>query len=183
VLTGTGDADGVYTGVVPGFGQVQLAGTAEVTRADVEGLIRFRIPSVNAYVYTGARSVRYDEEGTTPLAPGQRITIDNELIFIEFGAGAFVNLDDAARHRVFGNLTTGVALLNMQYRNSLTGRTFSREETDPILDANIGYQWLINDWFSFNLRYRAFALLADDLLGFSGVILMHGPEFGAAFHF
>jgi len=182
-LYGTGEADALFTGFVAGTGAVSVPGTSELTRTDVEGLIRFRIPNVNAYVFTGPRYVRFDELATSPLAPGQRIQSDNRLIIIEFGAGAFAGLDDAERHRVFGNLTTGAAFLDSRFFNTATGFVESTDDVNAMVDVNLGYQWLINDWLNFNFRYRSFLLFINDELGFSDTVLMHGPEIGLGIRF
>jgi hypothetical protein len=156
------------------------SGDSEVTRADVELLLRYRVPNTQLILFGGPRYVFFDQELDVP---GRNITEESDIIVGEIGVGTFGNLGESGRHRFFGNFMLGVAASFYEFENGFAVDEDSGTEVTGSIDVNVGYEYLVTGWASINLRYRMFLFFGEDDFGQDDMTTVHGPEFGVAFRF
>ena len=179
-LYGEGDGDATFTDDSVGAA-VPLEVDAEIERLDVEVLGRLQIPDTVVSLFLGPRYVTFDEEYTSGAA---RIENDNEVILVEAGAGVAGNLGDGDRHRFFGNLMSGIAFVETSYDdNVFPPPKHTSHDRFPLLDVNVGYQFVPTSWLDVSLRYRFFVLFAEDDFGQTSLLSAQGPELGVSIRF
>lgn len=158
-----------------------LDGDSEITRTDIELLLRYRIPETQLIVFGGPRYVTYDQNFEFDSFD---VDTTSKIWIVEAGIGAFGDITESGRHRFFGNLTLGLAFDTFE---SKTDRDLSfdgkEDQTTGTVDVNLGYQYLIADWVSFNFRYRMFTIFTEDDFEQSDLTTIHGPELGLALRF
>lgn len=180
-------ATGLY-GAGNGDAQIEIDGDivdeadADIERADVEVLLRYTLSDANVSFFLGPRYVRFDEEYELG---GLDFSTDSELWIVQAGLGGFADLSEGGNHRVFANLTTGISFRKSDFEGDTpSGARIkgSNKETEPMLDVNLGYQFIPTDWLSLSFRYRTFMLFIDNE-GLRDTVLIHGPELGVGFRF
>ena len=177
-------ATGFYgTGKGEAFGRdpdVQ-EGDSKIERADIEVLLRYRIPETQLIVFGGPRYVSFDQSFEFSSFD---VDQKSKIWVIEAGIGAFANLTDNGRHRFFGNLTIGAAFEAFESKSEQEGVFVGKEnQTTASVDLNLGYEYLLADWVDLNVRYRMFTIFTEDDFVQDDLTTIHGPELGLAFRF
>jgi hypothetical protein len=154
-------------------------GTFEIDRSDYELLWRYRLEDSPVYIGLGLRVVDVEESyigDTFGL-----IELDTtELTFGEFAVGFSTQVTEGSRHGMFGNLTIGFGTFDY-----LAEEVFEPDIEDDgsalLLDANVGYQYVINQSVSFSTRYRVIAVQTSGYE--TSLDTVHGPELAFTFRF
>ena len=175
---GEGDGDAVQPSNAPGNQRADR----ELTRSDVELLLRYQIPDTTLLLFFGPRYITFEQRTEFSTYYIQEKT---QLLIVQVGLGGFASLSESGNHRFFGNLTAGVATEFFEYESTENG--FESFKDDPAvtgsIDLNVGYEYLVSDWSSVSLRYRTFVLFGEDDFGQDDLTTVHGPEIGVAFRF
>ena len=183
LLGGAGKGDFVFDARANGGDtDFQAEGEGDVTRVDLEILARYQIPDSPISLYFGPRYIHFDEEYE---AGGLEVESTENDVALQIGFGAATELAGNGNHRMFGNIMTGVVFVDSETEISGPGGSADANDTDefPMLDLNGGYQYILNDQFSFNARYRFFIVFNENDYDFDSTFLVHGPEFGATIRF
>ena len=183
LLTGLyGTSDGDF--VTKGFPHYN--GKADYDRLDIEFLARYTIPGTGLSFFLGPRYVRWNREHNVKAwGWGDYRTKGKSNIWVgEVGASYVSAIGESGKHRIFGNLTLGIAYTDWDWRsNDPSERAESGHDTQPLVDANLGYEYLFTKSWSASLRYRIFALREENDLGLKRWAVFHGPEIGLSFRF
>lgn len=156
-------------------------GDSEVTRTDIEILLRYHIPETQLVVFGGPRYVTFD---TSFEFSSFDVDLTSKIWVVEMGVGAFANITESGRHRAFGNFTLGVAFEEFESKtdNDILFEG-SESQTTATIDLNLGYQYLLTDTIGFNFRYRMFTIFTEDDFAQGDLTTIHGPELGLALRF
>jgi len=154
-------------------------GFYEINRTDYELLWRYRLQDSPVYIGLGARQVDTEDVYTGDIT-GWWETGTTEMVFGEFAVGFSAQASEGSRHSMFGNLLVGLG--SFDYLVEEYGEVDSEVDGTALLfDANLGYQYVINQTVSFSARYRVIAL---QLSAYSDSIeTVHGPELALTFRF
>lgn len=158
----------------------------DVARADIELLVRHKLPKSDVYLFYGLRYV-YLEEDTT-LDPGfafaasgtNRLDEQTDFYMVEGGMSMTNPIGDTDRHFFFANLTGGVGYQARKVRNRTSGEDPDEYGFTPFLDINTGYELRLADRISAQLRYRAFIFYERTR---EEMFVLHGPEVGVTIRF
>ncbi len=175
VLVGSGDSD--FTELAEfDFGQT---GQWEIERLDYEALWRYRFKDSPAYIGFGARFVDIEEELIGDVT-GRVEFETTELLMAEIALGLSGQVSEGSRHSLFGNLLLGLGTFESNLME--LGEPDDLDDGSAFLaDANIGYQYVINESSSFSARYR---VIAAQTFGFEDLLtVVHGPEIALTFRF
>lgn len=192
LLTGDGDGDFSYF-QSPG-------GRAEVDRDDFEFLVRYTIPDRLFSIFFGVRFISFDQKVTidTSLlgppfwAPRYQAITESDVWVVEVGVGGVTDISEDSRHRLFAYLTFGAAFIDFEFDGFEGGAAgadpFARfieegSSTEPAFDINFGYQWNVNDYFSFSARYRGFVIFDENDEGQASFNTIIGPDIAFTFRF
>lgn len=119
---------------------------------------------------------------------GTENILENDISIWTLGAGSggFFNLTDNGLHRVFSNVMFGMSVGDVK-TTSPGAPTISEFWWGPTIDVNIGYEWIINDYFSVSPRYRGqFVYFFTENIETSfgdQFYVIHGPELHFNFRF
>ena len=179
-LAGSGDsdwtelADGVWN---PFWGPE--SGKFEIDRDDYEILYRYRLKDSPVYIGFGGRFIDVQEDyvhNSTGLI--ERDT--TEITLAEFAVGFSTQASEGSRHSVFGNLLVGIGTFDY-LAVELAEPDWADDGTAMMLDANIGYQYVMGDSVTFSTRYRVIAVQS---MGFEDQQdTVHGPDLAFTFRF
>jgi hypothetical protein len=177
-LNGSGDSD--FTDLSESFGAGWgQSGQYDIDRKDYEILYRYRLEESPIYLGLGFRYVDAEE-----IYTGDRDGVveveTTEVSLGELAVGFSTQASEGSRHSVFGNLLLGVG--SFDYLSA--GPSYEdvvEDGTSIMMDANIGYQYVINQSTSFSARYRAIALQSNGDETDTSVI--HGPDLAFTFRF
>lgn len=187
-LYGEGDSDFRSASLDTSFG-FGGDGHVDVTRGDIEFLMRYRFPDSGAYVVGAARYIHFKEEffldATSPFFFAGKV--DESIIDIylgEFGGGVATGISKNGRHALFGNVVIGLGKFESEEKPSNCNFACIDTKDDGfayLVDTNFGYQYAMKSWLSLSLRYR---LIAVQTSGEErDLALVHGPEVAATFRF
>jgi hypothetical protein len=177
-LIGSGDSDWTALSENPftGWGQT---GQFDIDRADYEVLWRYRLKDSPIYIGLGARFVDIEEQYIGDI--DGLVEVDTTEVWLgEFAIGFSAQASEGSRHSMFGNLLVGIG----QFDGLAAEVSVADIEDDGsalLFDANIGYQFVINQTTSLSTRYRVIALQSsgeEDALD-----VVHGPELAFTFRF
>jgi hypothetical protein len=174
ILTGSGDGD-----IEVRIDETQYKGDSDSDRLDIELLFRYNVPDVNVFLFGGGRYIKWEE---TDKALGEKNELDSTSWAIEAGAGAWADLSEDGRHRLFGNLILGLLFSDWDW-DSTYFEDESGDETELSFDTNFGYQFNISDNVGLSARYRAFILNQENDFGQEKLQIFHGFELTFAIRF
>jgi len=178
-LYGTSNGDFVVTESVPHY-----KGKADYERLDIEFLVRYTLPGTGLSFFLGPRYVKWQREQNVKAWGNYRTKGKSNLWVGEVGASYVHAIGESGKHRLFSNLTLGIAYSDWDWRsNDPSERAQSGHNTQPLVDANLGYEYLFTKEWSASLRYRIFALREENDFGLKRWSLFHGPEIGLSFRF
>ena len=91
-----------------------------------------------------------------------------------------MQVSEGSRHALFSNLLIGVGAFDF-LAVEVGEPDIADDGTSLIVDANLGYQYVINQTSSFSTRYRVIAVQSSGLEDELDVV--HGPEVAFTFRF
>jgi hypothetical protein len=183
---------GLYGTGTANFVDGNTFGNTDLSRLDIEFLIRKDIKNTTIKAMAGVRYINYvlDDKLTSAAdvhsSTGTRSSIsDIELFLGEFGLSGFNNITPNGKHRMFWNAMGGLGYGDFDRPNRLeVEKRDARESIIWSFDINIGYAYTINKNFGLNARYRSFGTPSDIAdTDHEEVALIHGPEFGVTYNF
>ncbi len=176
-LVGSGDSD--LTLLSDNTWGLINSGKFEIDRADYEVLWRYRLKDSPVYVGVGARYVDAEERYISTDF-GLLETDFSEITLGEFAVGFSTQVTEGSRHSMFGNLLIGLGTFDYK-----AVEVFTPDELDDgtsfIVDANIGYQYVMTEVTSFSARYRVIAVGSSGELTQQDTV--QGPEVAFTFRF
>jgi hypothetical protein len=160
------------------------SGSADYKRLDIEFLARYTFPGTGLSLFFGPRYVNWKLDHNV-TAWGDYHTKGKSNIWVgEIGASYVHAIGESGKHRIFSNLTLGIAYCDWRWSsNSPSERAQSGHNTQPLVDANLGYEYLFTKEWSASLRYRIFALREENDFGLKRWTVFHGPEIGLSLRF
>jgi len=172
-----GDGDSEWTDLAEGTWNE--TGYFEIDRTDYEMLWRYRLKDSPVYIGLGVRQVEAEEVYTGDVT-GWWETDTSEMLLAEFAVGFSAQASEGSRHSMFGNLLIGVG--SFDYLAEEWGEIDDEDDGSALLiDANLGYQYVINQTVSFSVRYRVIGLQTS---GYSDALdTVHGPDLAFTFRF
>ncbi len=175
-LVGSGDS-GFTELAEDAFGGQE--GQFEIDRVDYEALWRYRFKDSPVYIGFGARFIDIEEEFIGEFS-GPVEFQTTEIVLGEFAVGLSGQVSEGSRHSLFSNLVVGIGSFESDLMevgepdDSDDGATF-------LFDANLGYQYVMNQTSSISARYR---VIAVQTAGFEDELtVVHGPEIALTFRF
>jgi hypothetical protein len=178
-LYGTANGDFRVTESVPHF-----KGKTDYERLDIEFLVRYTLPGTGLSFFVGPRYVNWEREQKVRGWGNYQTKLKSNLWVGEVGAGYVHAIGESGQHRLFSNLTLGIAYTDWRWRsNDFRELAQSGHDTQPVVDANLGYEYLFTKSWSASLRYRIFAIREENDLGLKRWTIFHGPEIGLSFRF
>lgn len=179
LLTGlVGESDGDFTATGG------ASGSADYERDDIEFLIRYTIPRTGLSFFFGPRYVNWQTEHETPAWGNYKTEDKSEIWAAEVGVGYVSAIGESGKHRFFSNITLGIAFIDWEWKsNDPSERDESGSDSQPMVDLNIGYEYLFTNSASLSLRYRLFTLREENDFGYDRWTTFHGPEIGISFRF
>jgi hypothetical protein len=177
-LYGTSEGDIIET--EDGF---RFRGSADYHRLDIEFLVRYTFPGTGLSLFAGPRYVNWKAEQNVE-AWMYKAKTKTDLWAGEVGAGYVYTIGESGKHRCFSNLTLGIARLDSDWSsNDPYELRMSSRDTAPMVDANIGYEYLFTSAGSVSLRYRIFTMREQNDYKQRRWRTFHGPEIGLSFRF
>ena len=155
------------------------SGKFEIDRDDYEILYRYRLKDSPVYFGFGGRFIDVQEDYVhNSVGLIERDT--SEITLGEIAVGFSTQVSEGSRHSVFGNLLVGIGKFDY-----LAVEIFEPDWVDDgtamMLDANIGYQYVMSESVSFSTRYRVIAVQS---MGFEDQQdTVHGPDLAFTFRF
>lgn len=119
---------------------------------------------------------------------GEQNLLENDISIWTLGAGSggFFNLTDNGLHRVFSNVMLGMSVGDVETTSS-GAQKISEFWWGPTVDVNVGYEWIINNYFSVSPRYRGqfVYFFTENIEASFGdqFYVIHGPELHFNFRF
>ena len=180
LLTGLyGTSDGDF--VTQGF---PFKGKGDYDRLDIEFLARYTLPGTGLSFFIGPRYVKWEREQKVKAWGNYRTKGKSDIWVGELGASYVSAIGESGKHRVFSNLTLGIAYSAWKWRsNDPTEIAQSGHDTQPLVDGNLGYEYLFTKSWSASLRYRIFAIREENDFKLKRWTVFHGPEIGLSFRF
>ena len=159
-------------------------GSADYNRSDIELLVRYTFPGTGLSLFFGPRYIKAKNEQKVPAWDNYRAKEESDIWAGEVGVGFVSSIGESGHHRFFSNLTLGIAYSKWDWSsNNPTEMPESGSGTEPMIDVNIGYEYLFTSSSSLSLRYRIFATRDENDFGQDRWGLFHGPEIGLSFRF
>ncbi len=172
-----GDGDSDFTGLAENVWN--QTGQWEIDRVDYEALWRYRLKDSPAYVGFGVRFIDVEEQYIGDFSGG--LEVDTTEIWLgEIAVGFSMQVSEGSRHALFSNLLIGVGAFDF-LAVEVGEPDIADDGTSLIVDANLGYQYVINQTSSFSTRYRVIAVQSSGLEDELDVV--HGPEVAFTFRF
>ena len=188
--SGTADNDLISTSE---GSAVHHPGTADYDRYDIELLARYSFPGTGLGLFFGPRYVNWQRDQNVPkYVAGMDLatTSDTDIWIPEVGVSCVSEIGESGKHRFFSNLTVGMAFISWEATAYLKlggakmfAAKISDRQTEPCVDANIGYEFFFMKSSSVSLRYCLFLLREEIIPGQQGYTSYHGPEIGVSIRF
>jgi hypothetical protein len=158
-------------------------GSANYDRLDIELLARYTLPGTGLSLFFGPRYVNWQREQNVP-AWKYHTNLETNLLVGEVGAGNVSAIGESGKHRFFSNIMLGLAFSDFEWRsNDPAEKAESGSDVQPLIDANIGYEYLFTSSSSISFRYRMFSLREENDLGMTRWSSFQGPEIGLSYRF
>jgi opacity protein-like surface antigen len=159
-------------------------GKAYYDRLDIEFLVRYTFPGTGLSLFIGPRYVNWKSEQKVRAWNNYKAKTKTDVWAGEVGASYVHTIGESGQHRLFSNLTLGIAYLDSDWSsNDPSERRVSNRDTEPMVDANVGYEYLFTKNWSASLRYRIFTMREENDYNQHRWRTFHGPEIGLSFRF
>lgn len=176
-LVGSGDSSLTFlSDMVWGL---QNGGDFEIDRVDYEALYRYRLQDSPVYIGFGLRYVDVEEKYIGAVE-GLLETDFTEITIGEFAVGFSRQVKEGSRHSMFANLLLGFG--QFDYKAIEVGEPDILDDgTAFLVDANVGWQYVMSEQTSFSARYRVIAVESSGDIDSQDTV--QGPELAFTFRF